>query len=55
MRRVRYRAPASFDISTSIEVDDNADNFEIWLSVIDDLQNRYGFDVEIIGDQDISS
>ena len=55
MRRIIYNASANFDISTSVEVDDDADNFEIWLLVINDLQSRYGLNVEIVGESDISS
>lgn len=47
---VKYHASACFDIDTEIEVEDDADSFEIWLSVISDLENRYRLEVNIQSD-----
>ena len=44
---VRYQASANFDIDTEIEVEDDADSFEIWLSVISDLESRYRLEINI--------
>lgn len=43
---IKYHASAHFDVTTEVEVEDNADALEIWLSIIDDLGNRYGLMVE---------
>lgn len=45
MKTVEYHASASFDITTTVEVKDNADDLEIWLSIISDLEDRYGLTV----------
>ena len=45
MKTIEYYASASFDITTTVEVKDNADDLEIWLSIINDLENRYDLTV----------
>ena len=44
---VKYRASAFFDIDTEIEVEDDADSFEVWLSIIGDLESRYGLEISV--------
>lgn len=45
MKKINYPASASFDIETSIEVEDDADDLEIWLAIVSDLENRYGLEI----------
>ena len=45
MKTIEYYASASFDITTTVEVKDDADDLEIWLSIINDLENRYDLTV----------
>lgn len=42
---IEYQASASFDIETNIEVEDDADDLEIYLSIMHDLEDRYGLSV----------
>lgn len=44
---VKYHASACFDIDTEVEVEDDADSFEVWLSIIGDLENRYGLKISV--------
>ncbi len=44
---IKYHAAACFDIDTEIEVEDDADSFEVWLSIIDDLERRYGLNISV--------
>lgn len=44
---VKYHASACFDIDTEVEVDDDADSFEVWLSIIGDLESRYGLKISV--------
>ena len=44
---VKYHASACFDIDTEIEVEDDADSFEVWLSIIGDLESRYGLKISV--------
>lgn len=45
MKTIEYSASASFDIKTTVTVDDDADDLEIYLSIISDLEARYGLDI----------
>lgn len=46
MRTVKYHASASFDIDTEVEVEDDADELEVYLSIISDLESRHGLLIE---------
>lgn len=49
MPKIKYHASASFDIETEVEVD-TTDEDTIRTAILDDLEARYGFVVEIIDD-----
>lgn len=44
---VKYHAFACFDVDAEIEVDDDADSFEVWLSIVSDLESRYGLKISV--------
>lgn len=41
MKTIRYAASASFDVETSIAVDDGTDDAAILSAIVDDLVDRY--------------
>lgn len=47
MPKIKYHASASFDIETEVEVD-ATDEDAIRAAILEDLEARYGFVVEIV-------
>ena len=45
METIEYSASASFDITTTIQVKDGTDDHEILMSIINDLEDRYGLTI----------
>ena len=45
VKDVKYHASASFDIETGIRVEDDADDLEIFLTIVSDLESRYGLEI----------
>ncbi|WP_290092931.1 hypothetical protein [uncultured Bacteroides sp.] len=45
VKDVKYHASASFDIETDIRVEDDADDLEIFLTIVSDLESRYGLEI----------
>lgn len=47
---VKYKARAHFDIETEVEVPDDeaVDDLAVWLAVVNDLENCYGLEIDIL-------
>lgn len=48
--KIRYKARASFDIETEIEVPDDeaVDDLAIWLAIVGDLERCYGLEIDVL-------
>lgn len=52
IKRVKYQASASFNIEDTIEVEEDCDDLEIWITIISDLERRHGLKVSYTKDHE---
>lgn len=44
---VKYHASAHFDVDAEVEVEDISDSLEVWISIMSDLEQRYGLKIDV--------
>lgn len=47
MAVIKYHASAHFDVDGEVAVDYPSDDLEVWIAITDDLNQRYGLEIEV--------